>query len=134
MTIKGRCYCGEINYELSSAPEVCVQCHCRECQYGTGGNPTAYISFPEESFKLTKGELKQFERKDLENSVTRYFCSNCGTSISSRTPLRPNSVIIRVGTLDDPSIYEPQVAIFTKDKQEFHHIKDGLPAFEERPG
>jgi hypothetical protein len=44
-------------------------------------------------------------------------------------------VIIKVGTLDDPSQYgDPQVAIFTIDKQSFHHIPEGLPSIERTPG
>ena len=134
MKITGGCYCGEVRYEVSAEPEVCVQCHCRECQYGTGGNPTAYVSVAEDAFTVTKGEVKEFKRSDIENPVRRHFCGNCGTTVSSVTPLRPGSVIVRAGTLDDPSIYQPQVAIFTKDKQDFHHIADDLAAFESVPG
>jgi hypothetical protein len=42
-------------------------------------------------------------------------------------------MIIKVGTLDDPSIFKSQAAIFTIDKQNYHHIEEGLPAFERRP-
>ena len=47
----------------------------------------------------------------------------------------PGSVILKVGTLDDPGVFgAPQVAIFTVDKQSFHHIPDGIPSFERTPG
>ena len=36
-------------------------------------------------------------------------------------------------TLDDPSVFKATAAIFTIDKQPFHHIPDGIPAFERRP-
>jgi len=37
-------------------------------------------------------------------------------------------------TLDDPGLFgKPQMAIFTVDKQPFHQIPDGLPAFERLP-
>ena len=42
-------------------------------------------------------------------------------------------VVIKVGTLDKPAEIMPQIAIFTIDKQPFHHIPDGMPAFERRP-
>jgi hypothetical protein len=43
-------------------------------------------------------------------------------------------VILKVGTLDDPSLVgSPQMAIFTIDKQAFHQIPDGLPSFERLP-
>ena len=44
------------------------------------------------------------------------------------------ALMLKVGTLDDPSVFDPRVAIFTIDKQAFHHIPEGLPAFERRPG
>ena len=31
-------------------------------------------------------------------------------------------MIIKVGTLDDPSIYKPQAAQFIAESQDFHHI------------
>ena len=45
-----------------------------------------------------------------------------------------NAVILKVGTMDDPSVFTPQMAIYTVDKQNFHHIPEGLPAFERAPG
>jgi hypothetical protein len=39
-------------------------------------------------------------------------------------------VILKVGTLDDPSVYGgAQMAIFTAEGQPFHFIADGVPAF-----
>ena len=44
------------------------------------------------------------------------------------------SVVIKVGTLDDPSLFgSPQMAIYTIDKQAFHQIPEGLPAYERLP-
>ncbi len=44
------------------------------------------------------------------------------------------AVVVKVGTLDDPSLYgAPKMAIFTIDKQAFHHIPDGIPTFERLP-
>jgi hypothetical protein len=47
-------------------------------------------------------------------------------------PLRP-VIVVKVGTLDDPAQIMPKVAIFTIDKQPFHHVPDGMLAFERRP-
>ena len=40
----------------------------------------------------------------------------------------------KVGTLDDPSIFKPQMAIYTCDQQDFHQIPGGIPTFERMPG
>jgi hypothetical protein len=43
-------------------------------------------------------------------------------------------VVLKVGTLDDPSVYGgAQKAIFTAEGQPFHLIADGVPAFEGLP-
>ena len=89
---------------------------------------------PESGFRFTRGEPTGFARSDLERPVTRYFCPRCGTALVTRSPARPGSFILKVGTLDDRSVFEPRLAIFTLDKQPFHHIPEGLPAFERRPG
>ncbi|HBP85318.1 MAG: hypothetical protein CBC11_011545 [Proteobacteria bacterium TMED51] len=66
-----------------------MHCHCRECQYISGGNPAALMIFPLEAFHLTPGKMKPFRREDLEHPVTRPFCENCGTGLASETPIRP---------------------------------------------
>ena len=134
MTIEGGCYCGAIRYKSGGEPQVSLQCHCRECQYSTGGHPNAIMAVPDDNFEFTKGIPGTFTRSDLEQPVTRYFCATCGTAIGAQTPRRPESFMLKVGTMDDPSTFEAQLAIFTKDKQPFHHIPDDLPQFEERPG
>ena len=133
MKISGGCYCGSLRYESVGDVEASIQCHCRECQYITGGNPNVIMIMPLNGFEFVKGVPKTFKRKDIEKAVTRLFCENCGTGIGTKNPNRPNSIILKVGTFDDPSIFKPNIAIFTIDKQKFHYIEDGLKSFERRP-
>ena len=133
MKISGGCYCGSLRYEANGDVEASIQCHCRECQYITGGNPNIIMIMPLSGFEFVKGIPKTFKRKDIEKAVTRLFCENCGTGIGTKNPNRPNSIILKVGTFDDPSIFKPDIAIFTIDKQKFHYIENGLKSFERRP-
>ena len=57
-------------------------------------------------------------------------------SVHSALPLATlkGSIALKIGTMDDPSFFTPSAAIFTKDKQSFHHISPDIPAFEEMPG
>ena len=133
MKLEGGCYCGAVRYLAEGEPMMKAQCHCRECQYITGGATNMFMLMPAASFKYTKAAPKQFSRSDLEKPVTREFCAECGTHMVTR-PRMPGVVVIKVGTLDDPSVYGgPQMAIHTLDKQSFHHIPEGLPAFERLP-
>jgi len=134
MEVEGGCYCGNVRYQASGDPLFKGQCHCRECQYASGGGPNYLIALPDAGFDYTKGSAKGFSRTDLENPVTREFCPDCGTHLLSRAPGVPGAVILKVGTLDDPAVFEAsQMAIFTMDKQPFHQIPEGLPSFERTP-
>jgi hypothetical protein len=132
MKLEGGCYCGAVRYEAEGEPMMKAQCHCRECQYITGGSPNMFVLMPPTGFKYTKGAPKQFSRSDLEKPVTREFCAECGTHMVTRP--RVPAIVLKVGTLDDPTLFgAPQMAIYTIDKQPFHVIPDGMPAFERLP-
>ena len=133
MTLEGGCYCGAVRYVAEGAPILKAQCHCRECQYLSGGAPNIFMLMPTDGFRYVKGAPKQFARSDLESPVTREFCAECGTHLINRRP-GLNAVILKVGTLDDPSLYgASKMAMFTIDKQSFHHIPADMPSFERLP-
>jgi len=133
MALEGGCYCGAVRYEAEGRAQLKAQCHCRECQYITGGAPNFFLLMPPDGFRYTKGAPKQFTRSDIENPVTREFCAECGTHLATRRPGLP-FVILKAGALDDPSQFGmPQMAIFTIDKQLFHMVPEGTPSFERLP-
>jgi hypothetical protein len=130
MKLTGGCYCGAVRYEAEGEPIARSQCHCRECQYITGGAENLVLIMPAAGFRYTKGEAKGFSRPDLETPVTREFCPTCGTHLLTRSPVRASAVILKVGTLDDPKVYEgPQVVIWTSEAQPFHIIPEGVMSF-----
>ncbi|MAI25594.1 MAG: GFA family protein [Myxococcota bacterium] len=134
MVVEGGCYCGRMRYKAEGDPAFKAQCHCRECQYISGGAPNFLMGMMESGFSYSSGIAKAFTRSDLENPVTREFCGDCGTHLVSRVPGAPGMVFIKVGTFDDPGLFEqPQMAIFTVDKQTFHHLPDGIASFEKGP-
>jgi len=133
MIFEGGCYCGIVRYVAEGEPTLKAQCHCRECQYISGGAPNMFLLMPPDGFSYTKGKPKQFARSDIERPVTREFCAECGTHLATRRPGLA-AIILKVGTLDDPSLFgAPQMAIFTIEKQVFHEIPDGLATFERLP-
>lgn len=133
MKLTGGCYCGTVRYEAEGEPVLKAQCHCRECQYITGGGPNFFLAMPAEGFRYVQGTAKGFTRSDLDNPVTREFCPDCGTHLITRPRGMP-MVVIKVGSLDDPKQFAgPDMAIFTIDRQPFHAIAPDLPSFERMP-
>jgi len=133
MRLEGGCYCGEVRYVAEGDPMMQAQCHCRECQYISGGAPNMFIAMPAAGFTYITGQPKQFTRKDLARAVTREFCAECGTHLVTKVPGLP-AAVVKVGTLDEPAQFHPQMAIYICDKQEFNAIPSGMPTFEKLPG
>lgn len=133
MELTGGCYCGAVRYEAQGEPSLRAQCHCRECQYITGGGPNYFMMMPGSGFRYVEGGPASFTRSDIPNPVTREFCGTCGTHLITRIQ-GFHSVVLKVGGLDDPSRYVgPQVAIFTVDRQPFHLVPEGLKSFARTP-
>ena len=133
--ITGRCYCGDIQFNITASPLVRAQCYCRECQYISGGNANLAMTVPTESFHYVTGSPSAYTDPEGKMGVSREFCGRCGTHLLTRNPLMKEVVIVKVGVLDDPAVFtKADLAIFLKDKQPFHHVPDDVPQYDELPG
>lgn len=134
MQVSGGCYCKQVRYEAEGEPVMRGLCHCRECQYITGGGANVALAMPLAGFRYTAGTPKGFSREDIDNAVLREFCPECGTHLTSRPQALPDLVIIKVGTLDDPGVFgQPDMAFYCCERQPYHYLPDGLPQFERFP-
>ena len=131
LRVLGRCYCGRFKYEITAQFDAQLQCHCRECRYSTGGAPNTVGLTKKENFKILKGKLNSFVKKEMK-TPRRHFCSTCGTHIYAESPTRPNHLILKVGTLDDPSTFFPQQAQFLTDVQPYDAVPKGVPSYQSR--
>ena len=135
MAYTGGCYCGKVRYEAEGEPLMRGLCHCRECQYISGGAANVAMAMPKAGFRYVSGEPKSFTRDDLEQPVERQFCGDCGTSLASLPPSLPDLAILKVGTLDNPDHFgTPDLAFYLKDKQDFHYLPEEMLQFDDLPG
>jgi len=54
MKLGGGCYCGKVRYEAEGEPMMKAQCHCRECQYITGGSTNLFVLMPIAGFNTPR--------------------------------------------------------------------------------
>lgn len=129
----GGCACGAIRYELSAEPVFQIACHCRDCQYTSGGAPTLAMIVPREGLTVTKGQVRTYwVVGENGGKVGRSFCETCGTPVFSE-PVSNGIAVIKVGSLDDPSDFNAQAYIWTRSAQPWHHIPEGAMTFETQP-
>jgi hypothetical protein len=132
----GGCACGAIRYECSAEPVMMFKCHCRDCQHMTGSGFSPAVIVPADAFRITRGELQyHFTESAGGGQHRRGFCAQCGSLITGgENSERPRSIVgVTAGTLDDPSLFQPQMDIFVSDAQPWDSMDPKLPKFEKYP-
>jgi len=128
MTIAGGCLCGQLRYEIAAEKPILARiCWCRDCQYTGAGSGTANAIFRKVGLTMT-GERAVFTSKaDSGATMHRSFCPRCGTPVFSEAEPRPELIVVRVGTLDDPEIGKPVGTIWTRSAPSWACIDESLP-------
>jgi hypothetical protein len=121
----GGCRCGAVRYTCSVAPIAVLHCHCRDCQYASGGAFATVVLVPGAALRIEQGELREFAvRGESGGTVSRRFCSICGTPVLSG--IDGGMLALKAGTLDDPSWLAPALEIWTDSAQPWAPRAAGL--------
>jgi hypothetical protein len=125
---QGGCLCGAVRYSTEAEPINERICHCRLCQKAIGAAFNARVLFRIGDVTVS-GSVGTVNSSP---SLQRGFCPRCGTTIFSR---RESAGIIGLtsGSLDDPSLFRPQLHMWTASKQPWVKLDDGLPQYAEGP-
>ncbi len=130
----GGCLCKAVRYEVSMEPMAVMNCHCRDCQYASGGGFTTAVVVMKDAFTLTQGAPKGHTvTGDSGGQVTRYFCGDCGSPVYSTPDGGRPLTVVKAGSLDDPSWLKLGGALYTKSAQPWSHIDENLMRFETMP-
>lgn len=109
---EGGCLCGAVRYAFPGDLALTAVCHCRHCQKQSGSAFSIVGAVPAADFSLA-GNPKVFrDTSDTGRAVERHFCADCGSPILSIIEPMPDHVLIKAGTLDDPSRLKPTVEVF----------------------
>ena len=133
MSITGRCYCGAIAYEATGAPQLSLQCHCRECQKQSA---SAFgMSLPVRSGDFTvEGVLSSWERDtDIGTRTRCYFCPTCGSRVYHQSSTTTDRVTVKGGSLDDTTWLRPVAHLWVSRKQPWVVLDPDVPAHDTQP-
>ncbi len=103
-----------MRYRITGSPLAVYNCHCRDCQRASGGTHTMSMPIARERVELISGELMHYDKAaDSGRTVRMLGCSLCGTKIWNEPLASPNMLVLKPGTLDDPSWAIPIGNIWT---------------------
>ena len=132
-THHGRCLCGFVTYEVHGASVVVAHCHCEDCQRLTGAGHSTGAMYAVENFEI-EGRVGRYDLKSENgNTVTRVFCSICGSPIRGQNTGMPGFVTVSQGTLDNSSDFKPEVVVFARNRNHWGLMDESLMTFEVQP-
>ena len=128
----GRCACGEVTYRLTSEPMFTHCCHCLDCQRQTGSGFAINAIIETDRIEILTGTPVPTEvPTDSGHPHDIYRCPSCHTALWSDYGRRKYAMFVRVGTLDEPSRIAPDIHIYTRSKQPWVALPEGVPAVTE---
>lgn len=130
-SFEGGCSCGAVRYRLTARPMMTHCCHCLDCQKQSGG-AFAINALIETARIDILGETPLVI--DMPSPSGRgheaHRCGKCQVAVWSDYGRRPYLRFVRVTTLDQPHVFEPDVHIFTRSKAPWVRLPDGARAFD----
>jgi hypothetical protein len=131
--LQGGCDCGAMRYQMTSRPLFVHCCHCRWCQRETGAAFALNAMIESDRVVLLQGEpilVNTPSNSGKGQKIAR--CPQCYIALWSNYAGAGEAIrFVRVGTLDEPDRFPPDIHIFTSSKQPWVVLPPGTPAVEE---
>ena len=122
-TYAGGCTCGHVRYQMNSTPLIVHGCHCRWCQRQTGASFAVNALIETDRVELTKGEVTESIMESPSGTGQKMSrCPKCQVALWSNYLVFAGGLgelvrFVKVGTLDNPDQFPPDVHIYTSSKQ-----------------
>jgi hypothetical protein len=130
---EGGCSCRRIRYRMTSKPMFVHCCHCRWCQRETGTAFALNAMIEADRVELLSGAPETINTPSNSGKgqmITRG--PTCKVALWSNYGGAGDLVrFVRVGTLDNPDAFPPDIHIFTMSKQPWVVLPEGTPAVHE---
>jgi hypothetical protein len=129
----GGCLCGAVRYEADGDPSFAGLCYCADCRKASGSGAIPFMGFASTAVRFS-GETRQFRSKSIRGTdAVRNFCSVCGGLVFGGEVGKDASHTIYAGSLDDPSLFHPTIAIFVRDRPAWVVLSPDLKQFDTLP-
>jgi hypothetical protein len=131
--MEGGCTCRSVRYRMTTKPMFVHCCHCTWCQRETGAAFALNAMIEADRVEVLQGEVEVVNTPSNSGKgqkITR--CTKCRIALWSNYSGAGDAVrFVRVGTLDEPGRFPPDIHIFTSTKQPWVMLPPGTPAVPE---
>lgn len=131
--VAGGCACRKVRYRMLSSALYVHCCHCRWCQRETGSAFVLNAMIEADRVEVTSGEPEAvLTPSNSGKGQTIHRCPDCKVALWSNYAGAGDAVkFVRVGTLDDPDNFPPDIHVFTTTRQPWVVIPEGHNAVNE---
>ncbi|HEU4616534.1 MAG TPA: GFA family protein [Gammaproteobacteria bacterium] len=133
LTWEGGCACRYVRSRMTSKPLFVHCCHCRWCQRETGSAFVLNALIEADRVELLEGEVDLVMTPSNSGKGQKIArCPKCRIALWSNYGGAGDSVrFVRVGTLDDPDSFPPDIHVYTASKQPWVVLPPGARAVPE---
>jgi hypothetical protein len=129
----GGCLCGALRYTCDGAPDYTGHCYCEDCRKASGSGFIPFASFQATNFHVT-GDVRTHTLTLSDGRLAdRNFCPHCGGLVFGGVLGKSGSHTVYAGSLDNPALFKPQIAIFMAQRAPWAAVPPGLKEFDRMP-
>jgi hypothetical protein len=133
-TYSGGCLCGAVRWEAHGEPVSQGYCCCPDCRKASGSGFIPWMMFSASVLHFT-GETKHSIAQSIRGSdAVRNHCAQCGGLVFGGIVGQVTNHTIYAGSLDEPALFQPQMALFVRSKPDWVVIPPELKTFDTLPG
>ena len=129
--MKGKCLCGQVEFEISGNLPNLYQCHCNLCKKTTGTSSCSSLVIDSDKIKWIKGKDK-ISTYTKENGFITNFCSTCGSPVPNKMNIG-EYIWVPAGSLEGPINRKVAVHIFTESKASWEQETSNCKNIESGP-
>ena len=124
--MKGRCLCGQVEFEVFGKLPNLYQCHCSLCKKATGTSACASLITDINNVRWIKGQdgISSYTK---DNGFRSDFCSVCGSPVPNKMNIG-EYMWVPAGLLDGAIDSKIAAHIFTRSKASWEQATDHCKA------
>ena len=125
---RGRCLCGDIEFDAQLPSKWVAHCHCTMCQRSSGAAFVTWVGLEEDRCTIAD-PLARLHWYRSDSGGERGFCLRCGSTLFFRSARWAGELHVTLANFLGPVDRAPQAHVFWDTHVEWVRLdeRDGLP-------